>query len=114
MFDGVCYLFFKIVNWGLANCLFCSYELPDGHPILSWVSILFFFRPVTFFIPVKFARKYYHGLFGLYVHFLIIVNSQLEFEERDPDDPSPYLLILYSPGVHLNYLNLNGYLQMQL
>ncbi|XP_078181695.1 DNA glycosylase/AP lyase ROS1-like [Carex rostrata] len=34
-----------------------AYELPDGHPILSW----------------------------------------LEFEERDPDDPSPYLLILYSP-----------------
>ncbi|XP_024005061.1 DEMETER-like protein 3 [Eutrema salsugineum] len=53
-------------------------------------------------IPIKLPRKekYYSRLRTEHVVYLLPDNHELlhDFEKREPDDPSPYLLALWQPG----------------
>lgn len=76
--------------------LFCRYEVPDDHPLLQGVCTLFKIQDI-WLLPWHLLRHVSSWIQILSPHNLcIFTNSQMQ--KREPDDPSPYLLAIWTPG----------------
>lgn len=60
-----------------------SYELPDSHQLLEGVS------------PVLLDNK--HASWYKVLSLILFLNLQMD--KREPDDPCPYLLAIWTPGM---------------
>lgn len=69
------------------NDPYCSYEIPDSHQLLERVS-----KSLPRFFKLCLVQQQLS---------LIIIDPtylNIQMDRREPDDPSPYLLAIWTPG----------------